>query len=204
MENQQPIIENSSDSFLIIRKRKPRFEIPETIKEFKISEEQDFVSIKKIAHAYAKDYDSSSKSLESFKQLGSQIGKDFQFGDTGAGADTLSGQLSDNTVENRDCKLPTFLLAATWNEIQSADAAKITFLNNNLAHPYVEINTDGKKAFGHFTKPRPEEVSPKSQFELLGKNETSNLERFIENGRTTSFSIDSNGMAGIDEMFIRL
>ncbi len=204
MEIHEQIVENPQDSFLVIRKRKPRFEFKDEPEILQISTEQDFNAVQKIAHAYSKDYPQGETQLDTFKKVGSQIGGDFQFFDKGVGANTLAGQIQNNTPENRDCKLPTFLLATTWNEIGKSDTANMVFLNSNLAHPYVEIECEGQKVFGHFTKPHPDDANPRSQFEMLGQKETADLLRFKSLGRTTSFDISPSGMAGIDEMFSRI
>jgi hypothetical protein len=204
MEIHEQITENPEESFLVIRKRKPRVEIEDSNKELKISTEQDFDFVQKTAHAYAKDYEARQNNLDSFKKVGKQIGIDFQFRDKGAGANTIAGQIEKNTIENRDCKLPTFLLAVAWKEISGVDNTEIFFLNSQLSHPYVETECEGQKVFGHYTKPRIDDVNPTSQFELLGQKETADLLRFKSLGRTTSFDISPSGMAGIDEMFSRI
>jgi hypothetical protein len=169
--------------------------------DFVISTEQDFETAVKIAHAYSKDYTQSQPTVETFEQIGFQIGKDFQFTEQGPGCDTLAGQLRNNSIKNRDCKLPTFLLALAWKELKPDSSLDIIFVKSNITHPYVHLKMGGKNIFGHFTKPNPEADYQISQFELLDDENTKLLEKFMARDWTSSFSPDAQGMKAIDEFF---
>lgn len=156
-----------------------------------------------MAHAYAKGHEVSVP-IETFKSLGTQIGHDLQFLDKGGGCDTLAGQLQDNRIQNRDCKLPTLLLALAWNDTSPETSANIVFTKQNPAHPYVHTFIKNMNIFGHFTKPRPNDPNSKSQFELLDRKETEELVNFISRDRTITFGANLEGMREIDKLFITI
>lgn len=168
---------------------------------FTVSKKEDFDAALGMAHSYVEN----SKPLptqDALLQIGIKIGEDFQFLDQGGGCNTISGQLKKPSIENRDCKLPTFILGLAWAELNPAANAEIIYLKSNIAHPYIRLESGGEVQFGHFTKPNPKENINKSEFQLLDETKKSQLENFRIEGRTSKFPLSLQGMQDMDELFI--
>lgn len=112
--------------------------------------------------------------------------------------------MRENTAKNRDCKLPTFLLALAFKELGLDRASDIIFLKSNPAHPFVRVSIGGETFFGHFTKPDPKDASQISEFEFLGDERTKELKNFISRDRAVIFSADVQGMKAMDELFVEI
>lgn len=166
-----------------------------------ISSEEDFKNISEIADRYVNyDFDGLTP-FEIFSKIGFQINQDFQFFDQVGGCNTLAGQLRHNTRENRDCKLPTFLLALIQHKIHPQEAVDIVFMKTNISHPYARLKVDDDILVGHYKSPSRTSAVQISHFEMLDEGLKRSLERFDRTGHTHSFPPTLEGMQGMDELF---
>lgn len=105
-----------------------------------ISTEDEYATASRIAHSYVTQSELVDGPHEdTFKKIGTRVGENFQFLDQGGGCNTLAGQVQKLSIENRDCKLPTFILGLALAESQQQAKVEIIYLKSNIAHPYVRI-----------------------------------------------------------------
>lgn len=122
--------------------------IPPLYEGSPISAEHHFQQATELTNKYQLD---DQLPLEgNVNQIGQNIARDFPFQNQRLGCNSLAGQLDNMDLENRDCKLPTFLLALSLSLLYPDADVKILLDRLSPFHPFVSFKIGDQQIIGDY------------------------------------------------------